>query len=262
MAAMAQDEKTTPNTVAVLVDTSGSMMGLIQPLLKALSSLLKEQERVGVATRINLKTFNTTVKPVLRDETVERSVAVVEGSGEVFKCDGMTALNDAIISMLADMKDVRDGVVAIITDGEDNSSSYSKQSVSEAIDAAKLRNNRFVFMGANQNAVAVARNYGIDTAVNFSATPESVFSATRAVSEGVAHFRRTVSGLTRGQSQSTQIEILTSGVAEPSTPPELRAAFEPPTLYGAPFGTFQPNPIYMSSIIPLRRSGPATQQHM
>ena len=256
---MVQDEKTTPNTVAVLVDTSGSMLGIIAPLLKALSSLLKEQDRVGVATRINLQTFNTTVKRILRDETVERAVAVVDRCGEEFKCDGMTALNDAISAMLVDMKDIRDGVVVIITDGEDNSSAHSKQSVSEAIDAAKLRNNRFVFMGANQNAVAVARNYGIDTAVNFAATPESVFSVTRAVSEGVAHFRRTVSGLTRGQSQSTPIDIPTSGVEEPSTPPELGAAVSPPILYGAPFAMFQPNPIYMTSSVPLRRSGPAVQ---
>lgn len=68
-------------------------------------------------------------------------------------------------------------IVAIVTDGEENSSQIYKDST--VVNAMVLRQQNtynwlFVFLGANQDAIASARNIGIRNAINFTADVKGI----------------------------------------------------------------------------------------
>lgn len=62
-------------------------------------------------------------------------------------------------------------LVTIITDGMENSScEYSGAAVCEIVKRLRAKGWTFVYIGANQNAVEVAKSMSIDNAMNFQAT--------------------------------------------------------------------------------------------
>lgn len=72
------------------------------------------------------------------------------------------------------MSDDDQVIVTIITDGEENSScEYTGASVCEIVKRLRAKGWTFVYIGANQDAVEVAKRMHIDNAMNFQATHEA-----------------------------------------------------------------------------------------
>jgi hypothetical protein len=102
---------------------------------------------------------------------------------ETFVPRGGTALLDAMGQVLK-MNLSDDAMVIILTDGDENSSrTYTSAHVKDLVNAKKWK---FVYLGANQDAVLAARNIGIHTSLEYDAqrTPE-VF---RALSHTVSNY--------------------------------------------------------------------------
>jgi len=104
-------------------------------------------------------------------------------TGDTFVPRGGTSLLDAMGQVLK-MELSDDAMIIILTDGEENSSRmYTSAHVKDLV---SLKPWKFVYLGANQDAVLTASNIGIKTSLGYDAsrTPE-VF---RALSQTVSNY--------------------------------------------------------------------------
>jgi len=196
----------TPNNtteIAFILDQSDSMESIKPGTLEGVNAFLDQQKQENAAypVRFSLTLFNTTI------ETPHSSVLVTEVpslNGETYRPSGSTALLDAIGrtidelgSRLAAMSEAdRPGkvIVAIMTDGEENSSRiFSWDQISEKIkhqtDVYKWE---FLFMGANQDAIATASRISInrDSGVNYFQQDGSAKRVLRAMSASVRYSKK------------------------------------------------------------------------
>jgi hypothetical protein len=142
------------------------MESCIDDTIEGFNTFVESQKEFGGTMTLCLfdHEFNTVydkvpidqVNPLTRDTYVPR---------------GGTALHDAMGQVLKmNMSD--DVMVIILTDGEENSSSkYTAAHVKDLVDTKPWK---FVYLGANQDAVLTAQGLGIQTSMEYdtSKTPE------------------------------------------------------------------------------------------
>jgi hypothetical protein len=142
------------------------MESCIDDTIEGFNTFVESQKEFGGTMTLCLfdHEFNTVydkvpidqVNPLTRDTYVPR---------------GGTALHDAMGQVLK-MNLSDDVMVIILTDGEENSSSkYTAAHVKDLVDTKPWK---FVYLGANQDAVLTAQGLGIQTSMGYdtSKTPE------------------------------------------------------------------------------------------
>ena len=78
------------------------------------------------------------------------------------------AMGDSITNLQRYINDDDNVLVTIITDGYENSSvEWNHQRINRLVEDLKKKNWLFTYIGANQDALAVARDMGIDHSMNF-----------------------------------------------------------------------------------------------
>jgi uncharacterized protein YegL len=183
-----------PMTVAIVLDKSGSMTPLREAVVEAYSRFLGELAEDGGELRVSLTSFDTSFNHLY---TAQPLAAVPPlGYGDYLP-DGMTALYDAIAHTTLETERQlraagRDGekvLVAVITDGEENSSTdYDAATLAELVARYEERGNwTFVYLGAQASladAQQVSAGFGIKAgnAMRWGATVDS----TRATMDSLA----------------------------------------------------------------------------
>ena len=80
------------------------------------------------------------------------------------------AMGDSITHLHQYINEDDNALVTIITDGYENSSvEWNHQRITQLVEDLKKKNWLFTYIGANQDALAVAKDMGIDHSMNFSA---------------------------------------------------------------------------------------------
>lgn len=166
----------------IILDESGSMYSIYEQALsginETLATIRSNQELFPLHRNyVSIVTFEGDASGVkLRRDRIPVG-SIKDLTRKDYAPGGCTPLYDAIgmsVTRLAESIMPNDKVlVTIITDGEENSSSkYSGKAVQEMISRQREKGWTFAYIGANQDAVEVAREIGIDNALNFDATPE------------------------------------------------------------------------------------------
>lgn len=103
---------------------------------------------------------------------------------------GTTPLNDAIADTVAALDAAADDdenvFLAIITDGYENASEHSTESIRRLLSAREEKGWGILFLGANQNAAETAAEFGLvkpGRAFNFDASDEKVRTSMKNVSD-------------------------------------------------------------------------------
>jgi Mg-chelatase subunit ChlD len=79
------------------------------------------------------------------------------------------AMGDSITNLQRYIDEEENALVTIITDGYENASrEWNHQRVFQLVEDLKKKNWLFTYIGANQDALAVARDMGIDHSMNFT----------------------------------------------------------------------------------------------
>ncbi|ANU23193.1 vWA domain-containing protein [Planococcus donghaensis] len=183
-----------------ILDKSGSMAGLEKDTIGGFNALLEKQRKLPGEVRVTTVLFNQDYE-LLHDRIPVTGVALI--TEEDYQVGGMTALLDAIGSTIQKISNVQKStlqeqradrvLVVITTDGMENSScEYSYKKIHEMIAMQKNTANwEFIFLGANIDAVATARQFGVgeDFAVNYHADAEGTQLNYDVVSEAVSSFR-------------------------------------------------------------------------
>ena len=182
---MEKNETTTIHTLLIL-DESGSMQSIYKQALtganETIQSTKAAQEQYPEQDhRFTFVTFNTIepfIKTVIDDQPITE---VKELTKADYRPNACTPLYDAMgISITALEQKVKEGdrvLVTVITDGLENASQeYSGKAVKEMVDRLREKGWTFVYIGANQDAVEVAKDLHIWNSLNFCASVEGTDS--------------------------------------------------------------------------------------
>jgi uncharacterized protein YegL len=189
--------------IAFILDQSGSMQSIKAGTLEGVNAFLDQQKRENAAypVRLSLTLFSTKIEA--RHSSIPVT-GVPSLSETTYRPDGGTALLDAIGftidslgKRLADTPEAERPskvIVAIMTDGEENSSRlFDWNQISEKIkhqtDVYKWE---FLFMGANQDAIANASriNISVESSTNYYQQDGSAKHVLRALSASVHYSKR------------------------------------------------------------------------
>lgn len=192
--------KTQTTELVFILDKSGSMAGLEKDTIGGFNALLEKQRKLPGEVRVTTVLFNQGYDLLHDRISLEGISPLTETDYEV---GGMTALLDAIGSTIQKISNVQKGTLqdqqadkvlfVITTDGMENAScEYTYKKIHEMIAQKKTAANwKFMFLGANIDAVATARQFGVgeEYAVNYHADAEGTQLNYNVVSEAVASFR-------------------------------------------------------------------------
>ena len=167
----------------IILDESGSMMSIYEQALSGANETI-QTIRTAQAAADDQKQFLTFVTFDSGDRESVRTIIdtmpidqVKDLTNDDYHPRGLTPLYDAMgKSLLTLEQKVKDGdqvLVTIITDGYENSSrEFSSDSICKMVKRLREKGWTFVYIGANQDAVEVAKKMHIDNAMNFQATHE------------------------------------------------------------------------------------------
>jgi uncharacterized protein YegL len=183
--------------IAFIMDRSGSMKEMANEATAAFNSFVKEQCKLEGEATFTFVHFDHDY------DVVYDFVPIQEVSDYKLVPGGTTALLDAIgrtIATIGDklgrmQEDDRPDkvIIAILTDGDENASQeFNNERINELIKEHEEKYNwTFTYLGANQDAFAVARRFGIQTgnALNFVASPDCVVSGISTFNKAISTYR-------------------------------------------------------------------------
>ena len=179
----------------IILDESGSMSSIYRETLQSMNEVLggirKNQEEFPeqhqFVTFVTFEGHGIDGIKVRRDRVPIGSIQDL--TEKDYRPGGCTPLYDAMGKTLNDLEgliNADDKVMAtIITDGYENASTeYSGRTVKTLVERLRKKGWVFAYVGANQDAVEVAKDLNIANALNYDATPEGMvglrFSITHA----------------------------------------------------------------------------------
>lgn len=145
-----------------LLDESGSMFDRMDDAIGGFNSFLEEQKKEPGT--MSLYTFNHKLKCVYKDIPIDEANPLTRDS---YRPNGNTALYDAMGTII---KQHTDGVLVVLTDGEENSSQkFTKAHVKDLVESSKLN---IIYAGVDLDD---ARDLGIKQQIYYDGanTPET-----------------------------------------------------------------------------------------
>ena len=172
----------THTDITVILDCSGSMDLIKSSTIEGFNTFLRAHQAEGTNVRITLVKFNHEYTLAFEEKKIKKKYFLNEAN---FVPNGTTALLDAIGSTIKSVDAriekhaVKPGVIiAIITDGHENSSGfYTQNDIKKTIKKRSDKNNwNFMYLGANQDAIFEGNRLGIssDYSHNFKASKVGV----------------------------------------------------------------------------------------
>ena len=151
---------TNKTDITMIMDASGSMDGFRQEqAVNGYNEFIQEQKKGPGECYVSLFLFNTEIEPKYDGKPIQDVPTL---KIDDYKCDGQTAINDALgllINQLGDrLRDMpeedRPGkvIVVVLTDGEENASQeFTYQKVKEMMDHQRdVYSWNFIIMGSNE----------------------------------------------------------------------------------------------------------------
>lgn len=189
--------KSNHTDITIVLDRSGSMQSVATDTIGGFNKFLADQQAAPGTAAITLNQFDDKYERIIDAKPIAEAKPL---DGTTFVPRGSTALLDAIGKSIEDTGKRLEGtpendrpskvVCVIITDGHENASHrFSRQQID-----AMIREQRdkwqweFVFLGANQDAIATAASMGIPAAAamsyagNAAGTTAAYASVSRAMS--------------------------------------------------------------------------------
>jgi len=186
----------------LVLDRSGSMQGCWNSTIEGLNEQLGtirglDKKYPEQRYFLTLVAFDNEIETIVDDMPIAE---VEDFKGDEFPPRGMTSLHDAIGISVTNLKatiakkdkendNISTALVVIMTDGhENNSKEHNSKSIKEMIDELNETDAwTFSYMGANQDAVLTASNFGIGAgnAINYASTAKGASVAYDTLSRGI-----------------------------------------------------------------------------
>lgn len=183
--------------ITFLVDRSGSMENIKEDMEGGINSFVEEQKKIEGDARISLYEFDTSFDTVYENKSLDdakKYKLIPRGGTALLDALGRSIIQTGEILKSTPEEERPEKVLfIIITDGEENSSSEFKlPKIKEMIQHQTEKYNwEFIYLGANQDAISVAGDMGIDVngTMDFAPTPDNMKSMFRSVVNYSANYR-------------------------------------------------------------------------
>jgi len=186
--------------IICIIDRSGSMESIKNDAIGGFNTFLDEQKKLHGQATLTYIQFDTEYEVIHENKPL---IDVQPINDSIYTPRGRTALLDAVgktieatgrrLANTPEENRPEKVIVAILTDGEENSSrQYNLSNIKEMIKHQKEKYSwEFIFLGANQDAFAEATKIGIDKedTFNFSSTGIGVKMAYSDMSRSVKRYR-------------------------------------------------------------------------
>ena len=187
--------------IVCILDKSGSMSGLEKDTIGGYNSMLEKQRKEEGEAYISTILFSDYSEVIHNREKIDEVKPITE---KEYCVNGCTALLDAIGDAIKHIRNVHKyareedkpekTLFIITTDGYENSSKkYSYEKIKKIIEHQKEKYGwEFMFLGANIDAIAEAKRFGIneDMAVNFNCDAEGISTSYGVLTETVSCVRQ------------------------------------------------------------------------
>lgn len=200
--------------VTLLLDRSGSMASILDATIEGVNAFIADQAKDEIPSRATLIQFD--------DQDPCETVYVDWPIGEVlpltpqtFIPRGCTPLYDAIaraISLTEANPNHGKPIFVIVTDGLENASQeVSGAFVERLIETKEGQGWRFVYLGANQDAIREAAKIGIDQAraMTYATSPDKMGKAYSATARMVRDMKRGVEPEFLAEERKEQDDLFT-----------------------------------------------------
>ena len=191
----------TRESLHLVFDQSGSMHDMNGNVYSGAKEVVDGLPDDAVVT---FTTFNHNVTLGQRRSKAE----ILEILSAPRRTEGTTALRDALRRAIEqeESEPYQKTTIIIVTDGFDNKSTTTVEQLRQAVGRCNARNWRILFLGANQDAVMTASQYGIDVDRALTFDGARAPEAFRSLSENVRTHRETgVEGFSSLQRQSSVV---------------------------------------------------------
>ena len=169
----------------IILDESGSMSSIYRPTIQSMNEVISgirknQKEFPDQRHYVTIVTFEGNGPDGIKTRRDRVPIQTVEDFTDMDYCPGgCTPLYDAMGITLNHLESVilpADKVMAtVITDGYENSSrEYSGNTIKALVSRLRAKGWVLAYIGANQDAVEVARELNIKNALNFEATPDGM----------------------------------------------------------------------------------------
>jgi hypothetical protein len=191
--------------IAFILDRSGSMASVTEAAITGFNEFLRDQQNVEGQARLTLVLFDNEYLVPMDSIPVQEAVAL---DTTTYVPRASTALLDAIgttidnlgarLSAMPEADRPGQVIVAILTDGAENSSEkFTWKDISHKIlEQTNTYKWQFLFLGANQDAIATAASLNIAAAnaSSYAGDKAGTYSSQRAVSRKMSAMRKMSSG--------------------------------------------------------------------
>lgn len=165
----------TKDEIVMVVDCSTSMHNIQAEAQAGVNQFIKDQQEIEGGANLTLVEF-ASAATILHEH-----IDINEVPEYTLNPDGWTALCDGIGKGIASVPDT-DGkvVIVVVTDGGENASKeLNADDIKKLIEDKKEAGWEFVFLAANQDAIATGSNYGFDAnaSINFAANAQGATQA-------------------------------------------------------------------------------------
>lgn len=163
--------------ITIVLDCSGSMSTIKKDVEGGFKSFLEKQKQQPGECRVSLTQFDTEIEQVYSGRDLkEISEITVQPRGGTALLDAIgKAVNEtgARLAALAESERPETVIVLVITDGEENSSKeFTQAKVAEMVKHQTDKYNwKFVFLGANMDAVFTGTTYGASAGLSMTYAP-------------------------------------------------------------------------------------------
>lgn len=185
------DKKLTQTEIVVVLDRSGSMASIADATVEGFNTFLSEQQNAEGEAFITLVQFDDRYEMNYKSIPVKDAQPLI--NRETFVPRGSTALYDAIGKTLNELNTDRDVVFVIITDGYENASrEFRGDAIKKMIETVeKDKGWKFIYMGANQDAVKTGSMFGMKAAnsVTYAADSEHTKVGFMNISDNLTNYR-------------------------------------------------------------------------
>lgn len=174
--------------IVYIIDKSGSMMSVKNDAIGGFNKSIEEQKALPGDARATVVFFDTEVD-VRHDRAPLADVKPI--TDETYRPGGMTALFDAIGITLDNKEFNSKGIVVVITDGEENSSTEHKiENIREIIKEYEKRGWEFHYLGAHVNAFEEGHNYGFRNVAQVAHSGNGILAAYSMSTDSMTNYRR------------------------------------------------------------------------
>lgn len=178
-------------SIYCVIDRSGSMVTCESDTIRGFNAFIGDQPQDAHITTL---LFNNSVQELYRCKNVS---TIKPLDSVTYRPSGCTALLDAIGHSIEIASNCTSDTITmiILTDGDENASTkYTLNQINDLIKEKKTYGWKFVFMGANQDAIHVASGLGINKGGALTFDTKCVKDAFRCLSDAVG---RTQTGETQ-----------------------------------------------------------------